>query len=427
MKHKKFLFLGFFLFIVFFIFFLFKISFGSDLLKIYFQNQIDKYFPHMKVETLVFNFNNFSMDLKEGKNVYKVYGQIFPLDAIIEGNIKEFNINNKIFKENATLSGGIAKKKNSYVINSNVYFDDNIGFLKIILNQNKLIKFKTDNVDVNYLLNKLHFPILQNLNAKVSLNLVKKNLNYIINAKIKGTYKNKDINSSIDFYFNSLKNIVINGKADSKVLQGVFKAKINNNQIFYNGDFNKFDLSLLDLIYPFRGIVELKIKNEDKDIIKFFSKDFQGFKDNKALNINFNMPVSLFFKYINLFNVFKSGDVIGRIVIKKNGSFNFIIQNAILRKEFAEKLHLKNRFFKKIFIKGVFDKNHIIFDLLADNKNYLINIKQGKIFLKRSPDYIFKIIVDNFKNKIYYKFKDRKLKLIKKEKLKNKNNQILVF
>jgi hypothetical protein len=49
----------------------------------------------------------------------------------------------------------------------------------------------------------------------------------------------------------------------------------------------------LDLIYPFKGIVNLEIKKDESNIVKFFSNYFKGFKD-KDLNVEFSMPVDSF-------------------------------------------------------------------------------------------------------------------------------------
>jgi hypothetical protein len=182
----------------------------------------------------------------------------------------------------------------------------------------------------------------------------------------------------------------------------------------------------LDLIYPFKGIVNLEIKKDESNIVKFFSNYFKGFKD-KDLNVEFSMPVDQFFSYVNLYNIFSEGVVTGRILISKKGFFNFIVQKAKLKKEIAKKLKISNNFFDKVFIKGSFDKKNVIFDLLADNKNLTINIKNGHIFIKDKFSPSFLIIINNLKEKKYYKFYGKKLKLIKKKILKNNSNKILVF
>jgi hypothetical protein len=339
MRYKKFLifFLSFILSVVFLFWIIFNTSVGKNLAKVYFQKEIDTYFPGIKIEKLIVNFNTFSVLLKENKNFYKLYGQIFPFDAILEGNMKEFIIGGKKFKENIILSGHVLKKNKSYLITSNVYFDDSVGFLNVNLSKrDKKINFVAKNVDIKYFFNKFSIPYIKGLDAKVELNALNYNNNYIVAAQINGKYKNNILYSKIKFTFNSFNNILLKGMIESKVLEGNFNANLKNNFI-YNSNFNKFDLSLVDLIFPFRGIVSLELKKDESDIIKFSSNHFKGFKD-KDLNIEFSMPVEEFFYHINLDNIFTEGIVTGRILISKKGFFNFIVQKAKLKKYITKKL-----------------------------------------------------------------------------------------
>lgn len=428
MRYKKFLifFLSFILLVVFLFWIIFNTSIGKNLLKIYFQKEIDTYFPGIKIEKLVVTFNNFSMTLKDNKNFYKLYGQIFPFDAILEGNMKEFIIGGKKFKENIILSGHVLKKNKSYLITSNVYFDDSVGFLNVNLSKrDKKINFVTNNVDIKYFFNKFSIPYIKGLDAKVELNALNYNNNYIVAVQINGKYKNNILYSKIKFTFNSFNNILLKGMIESKVLEGNFNANLKNNFI-YNSNFNKFDLSLVDLIFPFRGIVSLELKKDESDIIKFSSNHFKGFKD-KDLNIEFSMPVEEFFYHVNLDNIFSEGIVTGRFLISKKGFFNFIIQKAKLKTKIAKKLKVINNYFDKIFVKGSFDRKKVIFNLLTDNKNLTINIKNGHILIKNNLIPSFVVIINNLKEKKYYKFYNKKLKLIKRKILENNNNKILVL
>jgi hypothetical protein len=429
-KYKKVLIFisGFVIFIFLFIWMIFNTSFGKNLIKAYFQNEIDIYFPYTKIEKLVVAFNTFSMVLNKDGNFYKLYGQIFPFDAIIEGNIKEFEIGNKKFEQKVTLSGHIIKKNKFYLINSNIYFDNYVGILDANLSKkNKIFNFKTKSLNIKYIFDKLSIPYIEGLKAKADLNLLDNNNHYTVFSDIKGIYKNNKFNSKIKFDFVSLNNVKLKGIVKSKILEGYFNAGIKD-KIIYNANFNKFDLSLIDLIYPFRGIVNLKVKKDESGIIKFSSNYFKGFKDNN-LNVEFSMSVDRFFNYVNLYNIFEKGIVTGRIVIVKNkkGIFNFIIQKAELKKEIVKKLKLSNYYFDKIFVKGSFNNKGVFFNLLTNDKNkVIISIKNGFIPIKDlSPS--FRIIISFPKKREYYKFYNKKLFLIKNENLDKSNNQILVY
>jgi len=429
MKLKKIIiaFISLLFVVIFCIWLIFNTTFGKSLIKLYFQHRINYYFPDIKIEKLIIDYNTFSMFLKQGKNFYKLYGQIYPFEALLEGQIKEIHIDGKTFKSNIILSGNAIKKNGFYLIHSNVYFDNNVGFLNIKLNKNKIINFYTKNVDVNYFFKKLNISKIKYLKAKVNLNLSKNN-NYIVKISIKGLYKNIPFYSKINSFFYKLSNINFNGFIKSKILNGEFKANFNNNHLVYNGNFSNFDLSILNLMYPFKGIVSLDINKDKIGIIKFKSTNFNGFKDTKNFNIVFSMNVNKFFKFLNLKNLFNEGIVAGRIIISKNGEFNFIIKNAKLKKEVVKKLNLKTNFFEKIFVKGFFNRKRVVFDLLADNNNLTVNIKKGLILIEKNnlvP--MFLIIINNMKNEFFYKLVNKNLFIVKKKKLGNTNNQILVF
>lgn len=410
---------------------LFNTSFGNNLIKSYFQHKISNYFPDMKIDKFkIIDYNNFFMSLCQNENHYKLYGKLYPLDAIIEGSIKEIKIANKKIKDNMTLKGHISEN-NGYLIDSIVYFDNNVGYLDVKLNKNKKINFQTENVDLNYFIKHINNAFLikvNNLKAKVDLNISNNDNNgYLVKSFIKGFYRNLPFNLHINFNFYPSEFIVFEGIVNSDILNGKFKGVYNHHKFIYDADFDKFDLSLLNLLYPFNGKVYLKIRHDKSEIIKFYSKDFKGFKD-KNINIEFNMPVKDFFTYLNIYNIFKKGDIEGRIIIANEGTFNFIIQNAALKEYLAKKLKLRNNFFKKIFVKGNFDTHKIVFNLLSDNKNNVtINIRNGKILIYPKINATFIIIVNNNKEEDYYKFNKNKLFLLKKRFLVDNNSEILVF
>ncbi|WP_024789623.1 hypothetical protein [Lebetimonas sp. JH292] len=415
----------------FIVWIIFNTAIGKNIIKFYLQKEINHYFNNIKIEKLIINYNTFSVLLNQNDNIYKLYGEIFPFDAIIDGRLKYIDLANKKIKENATISGNVVKKITGYLINSTVYFDNNIGFLKIKLNKStKDINFKTGDIDLGYVLNKLSVKIPKNLNGKVKINLSSNNYNYNIYALIKGFYQKIPFNSNINVFFNSFNNININGKIKSKILEGNFKATVDNkNNIKYIVDLDKLDLKLFPLMYPFKGEVSLKAENNPEyGIIKFKGNNFSGFYDQNITNIVFDMPSDMFFNYINLPDIFDYGKITGRIVVSDKGSFNFLIQNAGLKEDILKKLNIKYDEFEKIFVKGTFNKKEVVFDLLCDKNDLTISIKKGKLLIKGDKIIpVFVLNVNDGKDLYIYKFKNNRLKLLKKENLNNENNQILVF
>jgi hypothetical protein len=411
---------------------LFNTSVGKDLVKSYFQKKIDNYFVNTRIVNLIIHFNTFSMFLEQNNvNEYKLYGQLFPFDSILEGKIEEFKIGNKVFDENISLSGNVKSKGSSYIVTARTFFDNYIGLLKIILKDNhKIVNFKTSNVDIDYFINKLNLRKVYNLSAKVNADLTYENNRYKIVSVINGVYKNKSFLSKLNFNFNTLDKVNLQGVIRGNLAKGVFEADIRNNKIFsYKANFNEFDLSLLDFIYPFRGKVKLSLKKDKAGIIRFVSDYFKGFMDN-SLNLEFSIPINQFFYYLNLINpVFEKGKVTGRSTINNNkGSFNFIIQNVELKKSILDKLNLRNSFFDKIFVRGYFDENNIYFRLLTESKDITASIDKGVIGIKK-PSVKFYLTINDLKHQIYYLYKieNNKIALIKKKSLKKKENKVLVF
>jgi hypothetical protein len=395
---------------------------GKNLIQFYIQKKVNYYFPSLRIKNFEIKYDDFSMLLIDEDAFYKVYGQLYPLDAILEGEMKKLVIGNKTIKEKVYLTGKI-KYDNNYFIKANTFFNKYNGNLEVNLTNKKIVYFETNNIDLNYFLTKIGKNI-KNLDGQLSLYFLYENKQYKGKAIFKGKYFKKDLISDFDFSFKDFDNLKLKGNVKSSILQGDFSSIILKNNITYHANFSKFDLSILDLIYPFKEIVSLSLIRDNLGIIKFKSDDFSGFK-NKKINVTFNMSIDKFFRYLRLFNPFKKGDVLGELIIADRGNFSFIIKDAKVKDFILKNLKINNNSFNKIFVKGYFNRKKVFFSLFTKNKIFNISIK-GEIKIKNlRPTFILTITLP--KEKRYYKFIGSKLIFIKKESLKKNNNKILVF
>ena len=410
MKYKKHLFISVVLF------FLFEpLEAGS-----FIQNIIKTNFPNMKIEKLKTDSNSFSATLNSDGNIYKILGTFSPLEADIEGDMKSFFFADKKIVENMKLDAHLKKK----IIKGNVIFSNYIG--KLIMNLNtKTYIFDVKNVDIKYICTKLGLFLPKNLKGKTDIHLKYFNNKYEIKFLIKGFYKTTPLQSTINLVVEG-KNIKMNGTVKSEVLDGNFNLS-KKDKILYGGDFKKIPLELFSFLYPFKGVVNLKIKNDNDNIVKFKSQMFSGFYDQKVCTVTFEMPVENFFNYVNLSNVFSMGSVNGNLNISKKGNFNFIIDDAVLKRDFRKKINL-NRIFDKIFVKGSFNKKEVVFDLLFNNKTLYVNVKKGKLIInndKIRPDFI--MTIKNNNSFLKYKINSKGIFLINKKINKNPDDEILVY
>ena len=410
MKYKKNLFIAFILFSLF------------EPLNAwpFIQNIIKTDFPNMKIEKFKTDSNSFSAILNRNGNVYKILGTPSPLEADIGGELKYFFFAGKKIVENIKLNARLENR----VVKGNFIFSNYIGRLVINLNTKTDI-FDTKNVNIKYICNKLGLSLPKYLKGKADIYLKYFNNKYKIKFFIKGFYKTIPLQSTINLFVEG-KNIKMDGIVKSKVLDGSFNLS-KKDKVLYNGDFKKIPLGLFSLVYPFKGVVNLKIKNDNDNIVKFTSQMFSGFCDQKVCTVTFEMPVEDFFNYVNLSNVFRMGSVNGNLNISKKGNFNFIINDAVLKRDIRKKINL-NRIFDKIFVKGSFNKKEAVFDLLFDDNNLYINIKKGKLIInngKITPD--FTMLVKKNNSLLKYKINSNGIFLINKKVNKNPDNEVLIY
>jgi len=384
------------------------------------QNIINTYFNDMKIEKLNINSNSFSCTLKNNNNIYTILGTLSPLEATIEGNLQYFFLGSNKITENMKLDAYLKNK----IIKGNLIFSNYIG--KIIINlHTKTDTFDVKNVDIKYICKKLNLNI-KNLKGKANIHLIYYNNKYKINLDIKGFYQKVPFIShlKVSIYKNIIK---IDGNIKSNMIDGVFHIS-KNKQILYNAYFKKISLQFFHLIYPFKGIISLKIHNDKDNIIKFKSDMFSGFADQQSINVSFNIPIKEFFHYFNLYNIFRIGTVSGNLNLSQKGGFNFLIEDAILKKDIAKKLKL-NKIFTKIFVKGFFTKKAVIFDLLYNDRTTNININKGKLIIDNDniirPNFIMTI---QEKNSFFkYEINSAGLFLIEKKVHKNPNEGVLIY
>jgi len=410
MKYKK------QLFIISVLFFLFEPLKAGSLI----QNIIKSNFPNMKIKELKTDSNSFSATLNRNGNIYKILGTLSPLEADIGGNLKSFFFADKKIVENMKLDAHLKNR----VIKGNFIFSNYIG--KMIINLNtKTYIFNVKNVDIKYICTKLGLFLPTNLKGKADIHLKYFNNKYEIKFLIKGFYQTTPLQSTVNLFVEG-KNIKMYGTVKSEVLDGSFNLS-KKDKVLYSGDFTKIPLGLFSLLYPFKGVVNLKIKNDNDNIVKFKSQMFSGFCDQKVCTVTFEMPVEDFFNYVNISNIFSIGSVNGNLNISKKGNFNFIINDAVLKRNFRKKINL-NRIFDKIFVKGRFNKKEAVFDLLFNDNTFYVNVKKGKLIInndKIRPDFI--IIIKNNNSLFKYKINSKGIFLINKKVNKNPDNEILVY
>ena len=404
------------LFIIFILFFLFEpLKAGS-----FIQNIIKNSFPNMKIEKFKTDSNSFSATLNRNGNIYKILGTLSPLEADIGGNLKSFSFADKKIVENMKLDAHLKNR----VIKGNFTFSNYIGKLLINLNTGIDI-FDVKNVDIKYICSKLGLFLPKYLKGKTDIHIKHFKNKYEIKLYVKGFYKTTPLQSNINLVIEG-KNIKMDGTVKSKVLEGRFNLS-KKDKVLYSGDFKKIPLGLFSLLYPFRGVVNLKIKNDNDNIVKFTSQMFSGFYDQKVFNITFEMPAEDFFNYVNLSNVFRMGNINGNLNISKKGDFNFIIEDAVLKREIRKKINL-NMIFNKIFVKGSFNKKEAVFDLLFNDNTLYVNIKNGKLIInndKIKPD--FTIVIKKNGALVKYKINSRGIFLIEKKVNKNPDDDVLIY
>jgi len=409
---------------------------GNTIIKKIAESKIDKYIPKAKVTYLEYNFNNFSLTARKGDNDFKIYGEIMPFNAMFEGNIKNLKELLPSYRGKADVKGKIFTKNGDYIVEGIAFFADGYMNFKAKLNNGIGFSGNGKDFDVKKLLYMLeiNYPWVQG-KTDLLLNGTNSKINAVF--KTKGIYKKKLSTSfkavtqvnikhkgSLHFYSNidlSMGNIKLNGK-------------------IYNGNCNyEFNASHIDLfklkpvlLYPFRQYVDLKGEyDSSNDAWKFKGENFEGFISSKT-EITFNMNSKKFFNYIGLSKFIKSS-MSGTVKINsESGTFDIVsnntkfLQNDLLKKiKHLTGIDLTKENPKKIFFKGSFDKNHLVFDMLSTNEKISLNVKKGEFVY---PDQ-YNIVLNLRKNNDIFKIllKNNQIKILKHKNLQKGSNDILVY
>ena len=415
--------------------FLYNSTFGEKLFKVYISSKLTM-IKTFKIKSFHYSFNSFSAIFQKGNNYIYVYGNIFPFKATYEANLDKLSeLTNKL--RGVIKSNGEIIDKGIIFINGNALFAD--GYSNI--------KFQCDKKCVGTLSG-------DEFNTKELLQMLKINFPYVVGKNnlfvvFKENSKEIKSNFNVDFKYNEIKLKNMSGTLNMKCQKNalIFNVSAKNNIVSINLKGKKssnlilsgnirFPLNLLKkyTLYSFNGISDMNFSIDYlNNILKFTNKYFNGDYSNNIITININqMPSTLFFSYLNLPNLF-NGKINGVIKINNDeGNFDLIINKAFIKNNYfinyiKRSTQCNINTLNVLLIKGNFDKNKIIFTILAKNNKCIVTIKQGEYFYNGVNKYLLEIYSQN-KTEYIFKINNNKIKLI--NVLKNvqlKDNSILVF
>ena len=412
---------------------------GSGLLKKVIESEINGYIPGAEVTYLDYGINNFSLVVKKGHNEIKVYGAVFPLNAMFEGNIENLSEISHDYRGQMSVSGKIFTDKDGFIMDGMSFFADGYMNFKVKLNDNKIesLKAKGSDFDIKRLLYivKINYPWVEG-KTDIQINKKKDSLFNVL-LRTDGIYTKKiktGFKAVTNIKMKHKNNLIFDSEVNSKIGIIDLKGGLHNTKWEYKFKATNVDLLKLKpvLLYPFQKMVNLTGAYESpNDILKFKNKDFEGFENTK-IELTFKMNSNEFFKYVGTSNIFK-GKMSGTVKIDdKLGNFNIVSDDTKFYKNgFTERLKyltgidLSKEEIGKIFFKGYFDKNRVVFDMLSTNQNISLSIKKGKfvypdkyhiVLYLRKANNIYKILLTN-----------GTVKVLEKRNFRKTNNKILVF
>ncbi|AZV47364.1 hypothetical protein C3L23_08785 [Nautilia sp. PV-1] len=408
---------------------------GSAVLKKVIETKIDKYMPGTEITYLDYGVNNFSLVAKKGHNVVKIYGALFPFNAMFEGNVQKLSDLSPYFQGKMNLSGKIYTDRNNIVIDGMSFFAN--GYMNFKVNIDDKVDMDAKGSDFNlqkilYML-KIDYPWVS---GQTDMQINKHNSVYKAVFKTTGEYKNRiktdfkavtDLNiKNHNVSFNSniesgIGNIILNGRIFNDYWESKFKAE--------NLDLNKLQPILL---YPFKEKTDMHgIYESSNGVLKFKGDNFEGFADSR-IELTFKMNGKQFFSHIGVMQIL-DGDISGTVKIyDKLGTFDIVSNNTkFLNNKLIKKIYyltginLSKENTGKVFFKGMFDNKHAVFDMLSTNQNISISIKKGEftypdkyhiIVYLRKGNNVFKLLLEN-----------GKIKVLEKRDFRQVDNKILVF
>ncbi|ACM92697.1 hypothetical protein NAMH_1701 [Nautilia profundicola AmH] len=410
---------------------------GSGILKKVIESKIDRYIPGAEITYLDYGVNNFSLAAQKGHNIIKVYGAIFPLNAMFEGNVENLSELSPYYQGKMNLSGKIYIDRDDFVIEGMSFFANGYMNFKVKLNDDVSIHAKGSDFDLKKLLYilKIDYPWVE---GKTDIQ-VNKEKNSLFNVEFKtiGEYKNR-----LDTEFKAITNVKMKNKKDL-----TFESNINadignialNGQVQkdkWNYRFNAQNIDLLKLkpilLYPFHTYTNFTgVYESSNDVLKFKGKNFRGFADSR-IEMTFKMDGKEFFDYIGVMQLL-NGVISGTIKInEKFGTFDIVSNDTkFIKNSFTNKIRyltgidLSKENTGKVFFKGHFDKNQTVFDMLSTNQNISLSVKKGKftypdkyeiVLYLRKGNNVFKLLLKN-----------GNIRVLEKRDFRERDNKILVF
>jgi hypothetical protein len=410
---------------------------GENFLKNYISSKLGL-LKNFQLEKFNYKWNSFSATLKNGSNFILLYGDIFPFDASYEANFNNLEEITSELRGKLESKGVVNYIKNKTNIEGNAIFAGGYGKLKLKCDFDCIGSFNGKEFDTQKLLYMLKEPFPY-LIGKNDLNLTINKHFYVAYVNFTGDFKYKD-----KFYFQNVdlkgeikikdrnnKDIVINAISDKAKVNLFYKER--NKKFHIKGKiFTNLEIFRKYVLYPVRGEKEIKFSYDNiGDILKFETDDFKGYVDKDNINIQFNnLDSKIAFNYLGLDPLFK-GIVNGEISIKNIGEFSFVINNMVLLnsrlKHYIEKsIGLKMKKFNVMFLKGKFDKEKVIFNMLVKDKKLVASIENGVYFYNGDYKFNIDIIVDN-NYKYVFSVTNKKIKLKKLIRSYKVKQKILVY
>jgi len=410
---------------------------GSGVLKKVLESKIDRYIPQAQITYLDYGVNNFSLVIKKGHNILKVYGAVFPLSAMFDGNIEDLSELSPYYQGKMNLSGKIYIDKENVVIEGMSFFAQ--GYMNFItrLNDDVILHAKGSDFDIQRLLYILKFDYPY-ISGKTDIKIDKnENSKFNVVFKSSGKYK-KQISTD----FKAITKVTMNHKNrfdfTSKIFSDVGDIDLSGKYLDgkWGYDFKSDDLSLGNmkpvLLYPFKGITSIHGSYEStNNILKFKGRDFEGFYDNR-IELTFNTDAKDFFRYIGIKQIL-NGHISGTLKInEKFGSFDivsndskFLPNKTLKRLRYLIGIDLSKEKTGKIFFKGYFDSKKAVFDMLSTNQNLSISIKKGVFTYPDNYKYILYIRKGNKVYKI--QVNNGRLRVLERRDFRERDNKVLVF
>jgi len=415
-------------------FLVYKSPVGAGIVKEYIFSKIT-FLKNFEIKSFNYSFNNFSIDLQKSRNTVRIFGNLFPFNAVYEAKLMELEKVTDNF-QGSLLSSGSIKYDNCVNISGNTIVADGYGEFKLKLDRYLNGNFKGSgfNVQKIFYLLKISFPYL--------VGTVDLDIDFVQNLA-----KTKFIQKGNVVYKNTIIPVKLNGNIfamdrQNYKLQSKFLSPAGNGDIFltnkdgtvnFKGTVSGLNLAKLQKItlYPFGYHADVTFDySEDDNILNFKSRNFEGYY-NKALFIQLkHIPSEVFFKYANV-KPFIKGSVTGSISIGENeGEYNILFSNGVFlpNKVINYVRRTCGANFNKphtVFVKGNFDKYHLVFNLLSKTPDYSVSVEEGLYSYNGNYNFTLTVVRNN---RLYkYDVNNAGIKLIKVRNLNSTSSETLVY